>query len=78
MPRSCCWRQGALGELEGELRTAYRELRVQALPAALGADEGCSAWPRTPPPSCTATTTALTSSASCSSTTPKKSAVDCA
>ncbi|KAJ7327341.1 hypothetical protein JRQ81_017100 [Phrynocephalus forsythii] len=31
---------GALGELEGELRAAYPELRVQALPADLGADEG--------------------------------------
>ncbi|KAJ7344645.1 hypothetical protein JRQ81_000595 [Phrynocephalus forsythii] len=31
---------GALGELKGELRATYRELRVQALPADLGADEG--------------------------------------
>ncbi|KAJ7335217.1 hypothetical protein JRQ81_013158 [Phrynocephalus forsythii] len=31
---------GALGELEGELRAAYPELRVQALPTDLGADEG--------------------------------------
>ncbi|KAJ7337976.1 hypothetical protein JRQ81_010502 [Phrynocephalus forsythii] len=31
---------GTLGELEGELRAAYPELRVQALPADPGADEG--------------------------------------
>ncbi|KAJ7319857.1 hypothetical protein JRQ81_019368 [Phrynocephalus forsythii] len=31
---------GMLGELEGELCAAYLELRVQALPADLGADEG--------------------------------------
>ncbi|KAJ7324422.1 hypothetical protein JRQ81_017442 [Phrynocephalus forsythii] len=37
---------GAPGELEGELRAAYPELRVQALPADLGADEGLQrvAW----------------------------------
>ncbi|KAJ7325126.1 hypothetical protein JRQ81_018146 [Phrynocephalus forsythii] len=31
---------GVLGELEGELRAAYLELHIQALPADLGADEG--------------------------------------
>ncbi|KAJ7320350.1 hypothetical protein JRQ81_019861 [Phrynocephalus forsythii] len=31
---------GMLGELEGELRAAYPELRVQDLPANLGAHEG--------------------------------------
>ncbi|KAJ7327259.1 hypothetical protein JRQ81_017018 [Phrynocephalus forsythii] len=31
---------GALGELEGELCTAYPELCIQALPADLGTDEG--------------------------------------
>ncbi|KAJ7330126.1 hypothetical protein JRQ81_016300 [Phrynocephalus forsythii] len=37
---------GVLGELEGELRAAYLELHVQALPADLGADEGLQhvAW----------------------------------
>ncbi|KAJ7335160.1 hypothetical protein JRQ81_013101 [Phrynocephalus forsythii] len=31
---------GVLGELEDELCAAYPELRVQALPADLGTDEG--------------------------------------
>ncbi|KAJ7325057.1 hypothetical protein JRQ81_018077 [Phrynocephalus forsythii] len=37
---------GAPGELEGELRAAYPELRIQALPADLGANEGLQrvAW----------------------------------
>ncbi|KAJ7341911.1 hypothetical protein JRQ81_007746 [Phrynocephalus forsythii] len=55
---------GALGELEGELHAAYPDLRVQALPADLGADEGLQPVARD------ATTMALASSASTSLTTP--------